>query len=46
VTVTGTEFTPRGRVPGCAALRVAGIAPETFTPFAFGESRSYLPVAH
>ena len=28
------------------ALRVAGIAPEIFTPFAFGESRSYLPVAH
>jgi N-acyl-phosphatidylethanolamine-hydrolysing phospholipase D len=25
------------------ALRVAGIAPEAFTPFAFGESRSYLP---
>ena len=28
------------------ALKVAGIAPETFTPFAFGESRSYLPVAY
>lgn len=28
------------------ALRTAGLAPEVFTPFAFGESRSYLPVAH
>jgi L-ascorbate metabolism protein UlaG (beta-lactamase superfamily) len=27
------------------ALRDAGMAPEAFTPFAFGESRSYLPVA-
>ena len=25
------------------AARVAGIAPAVFTPFAFGESRSYLP---